>query len=173
MGYEEGALKQHDCEWVASAGAWVYDYVDVSRDKPHTNWADRLNWGVDAAVGYGSWSFTGAYSTVVFDQSDVGVDWDGYSWMAQIGYLFADTAFEIAARYDVYSVDVGTSTFGATEWGVAINYYIDGHADKVTLDLSNIAAEDDGNLQADTYAGYNVTNDGDAWLLRLQWQLAL
>ena len=54
-----------------------------------------------------------------------------------------------------------------------MNYYIDGHADKVTLDAAFIQADDDGNFMADTYAGYNATCDSDAMLLRLQWQLAL
>ena len=54
-----------------------------------------------------------------------------------------------------------------------MNYYIDGHADKVTLDAAFITADDDGNFLADTYAGYNATGDSDAMLLRLQWQLAL
>jgi len=36
-----------------------------------------------------------------------------------------------------------------------------------------ITSDDGGNVQADTYPGYNVTYDSDAWLIRLQWQLAL
>ena len=56
---------------------------------------------------------------------------------------------------------------------MAVNYYIDGHADKVTLDAAFISAEQGGNFLADTYAGYSVTNLGGATLLRLQWQLAL
>jgi len=40
----------------------------------------------------------------------------------------------------VYSYDSGSSTFGAKEWGFAVNYYIDGHADKVTLDASKITS---------------------------------
>jgi hypothetical protein len=173
MGYEEGALKQHECEWVASLGAWAYDYVDVLRDKPHTHYADRLDYGVDGAAGYGSWSFTGAYSHVTFDKSDVGVDIKGYSWLAQLGFLVPDTAWELAARYDRYSFDSGGSTFGATEWGGVVNYYVDGHSDKVSLDFSYITSDNNGNRQADVYAGYGVTGSSNAWLLRLQWQLAL
>src|SRR5438105_12058085 len=45
-GYEEGALRQHDCQWVASVGAWVFAYTDVSSDKPHINRGDKLMWGV-------------------------------------------------------------------------------------------------------------------------------
>src|SRR5204863_677500 len=34
-GYEEGALRQHECQLVASVGAWGYWYTDVLIDKPH------------------------------------------------------------------------------------------------------------------------------------------
>src|SRR5205823_5606887 len=67
MGYREGALLQRTCEWVAAVGAWAHAYHDMLRDKPHTKFADRLAWGVDAAAGYGGWSFTGAYNHVTFD----------------------------------------------------------------------------------------------------------
>ena len=53
-----------------------------------------------------------------------------------------------------------------------MNYYIDGHADKVTLDAAFIST-DDVNVLSDTYAGYNATGTGDGIMLRLQWQLAL
>ena len=39
----------------------------------------------------------------------------------------------------------GRRRSAATEIGVAVNYYIDGHADKVTLDVAFISADDDGN----------------------------
>ena len=172
-GYEEGALRQHDCEWVASVGAWAYYYTDVLRDKPHTDWANRFCWGVDGQAGYGGWSLTAAYSRAKFDKSDVGTDLDGYSYLVQLGFLLPDTAWEVAARYDRYNFDSGASTLGATEVAGAINYYIDGHSDKVTLDASHITSDNDGNVQADIYAGYSVTGSSDAWLIRLQWQLAL
>ena len=58
---------------------------------------------------------------------------------------------------------------------MGVNYYIDGHADKLSLDVAMITPEgdDDSNALADTYAGYNTTFDSDAILIRLQWQLAL
>jgi hypothetical protein len=109
-----------------------------------------------------------------WDNSDIGNTFDGTSWLVQAGYLFPDTAWEIAARYDAYSIDPnGGGTLGGTEIGVAVNYYVDGHADKVTLDAAFIQADDDGNPMADTYAGYNATYGSDGMLLRLQWQLAL
>ena len=54
-----------------------------------------------------------------------------------------------------------------------MNYYIDGHADKVTWDVAFISPEDEGNFENDIYAGYSETNDSDGLLVRLQWQLAL
>ena len=112
------------------------------------------------------------------DANDVvGVRRDGSSWFAQLGYLFPDTAWEIAARYGMYTTDhdVRRSSVGATEYGVAVNYYIDGHADKLTVDASFISAEsdDDFNAFGDVYAGYNPTFDSDGMLIRFQWQLAL
>ena len=73
-------------------------------------------------------------------------------------------------RYDHY--EVSDSSLTADEIGVAVNYYIDGHADKVTLDVAFITS-DDANTIGDTYAGYSPSYDSDAVLVRLQWQLAL
>ena len=49
-------------------------------------------------------------------------------------------------------------TFSGNEIAAAVNYYIDGHADKVTLDVAFIST-DDFNLLFDVYAGYNATGD--------------
>ena len=75
-------------------------------------------------------------------------------------------------------MDMGTGpgqmTEGAHEFGFAVNYFIDGHADKLTLDVSFLSPDDDGEFMfSDTYAGYNILGDSDAVLVRLQWQLAL
>jgi|GEM_PF-1700305 len=175
MGYEEGALRQRSCEWVAALGAWAHYFVDHRFENPLDGnlTIDRLAYGVDAAVGWGGFSMTAAYngSTV---ESDASGSTDGFSYLIQLGFLFPDTAWEIAARYSAYELDpsgVGSS-FSGNEIGVAVNYYIDGHADKVTLDGAFIST-DDFNLLSDVYAGYNATGDSDGLLLRLQWQLAL
>jgi len=178
MGYEEGALRQTTCGWVASVGAWGHYFVDHLVENPLVKKMDRLTWGLDAAVGYGGFSMTAAYSGVTWDNSDLpGTTFDGFSWLVQVGYLFPDTAWEIAARYDSqsreYDVASPYKTFGATEFAFAVNYYIDGHADKLTLDASFITPDDDGNFLADVYPGYNVTDTSDAMLIRFQWQLAL
>jgi hypothetical protein len=74
-------------------------------------------------------------------------------------------------------MDMGTGpakmTEGAHEYAFAVNYFIDGHSDKLTLDASFIQADDAGNHFGDVYAGYEPTGTGDGILLRFQWQLAL
>jgi hypothetical protein len=177
IGYEEGALHQHGCEWLLSVGGWVYGYTDVLFDKTHTADGDILAWGLDIASGYGGFSFTAAWNSFTRSNSDIGPDVDGFSYFGQIGYLFPDTAWEIAARYSWYTHDVSGGTKSSeSEIGVAINYYIDGHSDKLTLDAAWLTGEDDGAFHTfDTYAGYwnNITESDTALLIRFQWQLAL
>jgi hypothetical protein len=181
-GYEEGALRMHECEWTAALGAWVYVYNDVAEDNSHVKFADRFNWGVDAHVGYGGWSLELAYSTTDFtDSFDTNfTDNNGWSYLAQLGFLFPDTAWEVAVRYSAYHHEFDTSPvfdgrtdFGGTEIAVAVNYYVDGHSDKLSADVAFITADDDGNNLSDVYAAYHVTNDSDGMLVRFQWQLAL
>jgi hypothetical protein len=181
MGYEEGALRQSECDWTAAVGAWAYIYNDVRNDHTHDKYADRVLFGADLALGYGGFSFTGAYNHAEYSNSSdaFGINGTGWSWFAQLGYLFCGTAWEIAGRYGQQSHEFddngagATETYGASEWGVVINYYIDGHADKLSADVSFITADDLGNLNHDVYAGYHVSGDTDAMLVRFQWQLAL
>jgi hypothetical protein len=67
MGYEEGALRQRSCEWVAAIGAWGHYFVDHFIENPlnDAQTLDRLTWGVDGAVGWGGFSLTAAYSMVM------------------------------------------------------------------------------------------------------------
>jgi hypothetical protein len=180
IGYEEGALRQNECEWCAAVGAWIHHYADAAGDHPHVKFADRTTWGVDLAAGWGGFSLTAAYSGVTFEQSGVGVEFEGSAWLVQLGYLICGTPFEVAARYDRYALDDAsgflagpTGDYGATECAAAVNYYLDGHNDKLTLDVSFIQADDNGNPMADLYAGYHVTGASDATLVRFQWQLFL
>ena len=179
MGYEEGALRQHSCEWTASLGAWINYFVDHRSENAIAQFADRLTWGVDLAVGWGGFSLTGAYNVLTWKTvaNNALPAADGYSYLIQLGYLFPDTAWEIAARYSLYNHDPKGAqvAWEAHEWAAAVNYYIDGHADKVTLDVAFISPTKNlgGNFLADTMAGYNATGTSDGTLIRLQWQLAL
>jgi hypothetical protein len=176
MGYEEGALRQHECEWLLSVGAWAFAYTDIYNDKKHTSYGDVLCWGFDAAAGYGGWSATAAYNWWERRDADFFDDYEGWSWLAQVGYLFPCTAWEVAARYSAYHSEYETSSqaAGASELGFAVNYYVDGHSDKLTLDVALIdGSYEDGNYFTEVYTGYRYTYDGDAVLIRFQWQLAL
>jgi hypothetical protein len=176
IGYEEGAVRQSSCEWYGSFGAWAHYYADHLSERPYIKFGDRLAWGVDLALGYGGFSFTAAFNSLTWDESDIGVDVEGWSWFAQLGYLFPDTAWELAVRYgQAFHEDgfLGGLEAGATEVAAAVNFYVDGHADKLTLDAAFLQGEDDGNFFGDAYAGYHATGDGDAVLVRFQWQLAL
>ena len=76
-----------------------------------------------------------------------------------------------------------TTAAFTSEIAGAVTYYIDGHADKVTLDVAWISSEDDGNILVydllddlvlySDYPAYWSTGDSDGLLVRLQWQLAL
>ena len=174
LGYEEGALRSAECGWAASVGAWAHFYADAAQHNPFDKYGDRLAWGVDGAFQWGGLSATLSYSAIDWDLADpFADDITGYSMLGQIGYLFPGTAWEIAARYSYYQGGPDGDEIGGSEIGVAVNYYIDGHADKVTLDAAFISGEENGHVLADTYAGYEPTYDGDGVLIRLQWQLAL
>jgi len=179
LGYEEGALRSNECGWAASVGAWTHYYTDHAEENALFKVGDRLSWGADAAATWGGFSATAAFSAGTWDGSDVGQNFDWMSWFVQVGYLFPGTAWEIAARYGAHSIeyatdsDLGDSTYGQTDWGVALTYYIDGHADQVTLDATFVGYEDEGGYIGDVYAGSSAADVSDAILIRLQWQLAL
>ena len=62
---------------------------------------------------------------------------DNHGYYVQAAYFIIPKKLQIAARYSAYEANIGSNTFSeATEIGVAVNYYIDGHADKVTLDVA-------------------------------------
>jgi hypothetical protein len=178
IGYEEGALRQMTCEWYGEAGAWVHYYADRV-DKPHTVIADWLNFGVDVALGYGGFSFTGAFTVQEFtDSISYGGDFSGTAWLAQVGYLFPDTAWEVAARTSGYGQDFESDPgYTIVEYAIAVNYYLNGHGNKASLDFAIIQTGDNVGKSAiltDFYAGYqNVSVDDQAMFLRFQWQLAL
>jgi hypothetical protein len=169
MGYEECALNQHECEWTAAVGGWGHYFSDVTSDNPHVSNGPTWSAGVDAAGGYGGFTFCAGYTYSEWMNS---MD-KSTCWCVQGGYLFPGTAWELAARYSYLSMDMGGIKEGAREIAFAVNYFIDGHADKLTADVSFISADGAGNMFGDVYTGYEPTGLGDGTLLRFQWQLAL
>jgi hypothetical protein len=174
--YEEGALRQTTCEWYGEVGAWAHYHADRV-DKPHTIISDNLAFGVDLALGYGGFSFTGAYTMVNWADNifNAGNDVDVTMLLAQLGYLFPGTAWEIAARFSSVNLDVGSVDGTLTEIAGVINYYLNGHANKLSLDVSLLEEQDADTDYLDVYTGIHDIDalDDTAILLRFQWQLAL
>jgi hypothetical protein len=226
-GYEEGALRQNTCTWYGELGAWAYyqadrrDWSNLNTNPViHFDTSTHLRLGADLQLGYGGLSFTGAfnYLDTQFENNELlgggvagnpGVgDYTGTAILLQAGYLFPCTAWEIAARFSTITLTEGATANGAaarpevegtlSEFGAAINYYLNGHGNKLTLDAAWITASDQVtavglNGLVDAYAGYagfyqasNFANgqlapaagaakstDNDVLLIRFQWQLAL
>ena len=178
IGYQEGALAQETCGLYGEIGAWGFYYADRF-DKPHTVVADCTRYGVDLALGWGGFSFTGAYTlgtdADVFGSTN---DVDYTAWLAQIGYHFPGTAWELAARASSYDFDPSTGGGGSTsELAFAISYYLNGHGNKFTVDISFFEGNDAQSILIwDAYTGigsYASGNETFGSLLRFQWQLAL
>ena len=99
--------------------------------------------------------------------------------LVQLGYLFPGTAWEIAARASGWDLEV----FGDAalmEYAFGVNYYLNGHGNKLSIDAAFVEGKTFGALIFDPYAGYpgsapgTGTGDGSyGMLLRFQWQLAL
>ena len=178
IGYEEGALRQQTCQWYGEAGVWAHYYADRS-DKPHVSWGDILNWGIDVALGYGGWSFTAAYGAATIADGDTGPstidDVEQTNYLVQLGYHFPGTAWEIAARANGIDVENGPFDGGLTEYAFGVNYYLNGHGNKLQLDVSFLEASDDWFGIPSVYPGYQggFDNENSAVLIRFQWQLAL
>ena len=184
IGYEEGALRQQTCGWYGELGAWAQIYNDRF-DKAHTTDVDYTAYGLDLALGYGGFSFTAAATIIDLAEFSVagGEDVDALIWLAQLGYHFPGTAWEIAARVSAVDTDfgmVGNDGDGTIfEYALGVNYYLNGHGNKLQLDVSFLETEDSAFLWYDYYPGYQPLGDpggndtAEAILIRFQWQLAL
>ncbi len=134
------------------------------------------------ALGYGGWSFTGAYNLGT-DEDGAGATLDTTMYLVQLGYHFPGTAWEIAARASAYDADrgVGFALGGflgngaVSEYAFGVNYYLNGHGNKLSLDVSFLEAGDQARGIYAPYPGYQagLANENSEILLRFQWQLAL
>ena len=68
---------------------------------------------------------------------------------------------------------LGNGTVNEIAFGV--NYYLNGHGNKLQLDVSFLEASDDWSGIPSVYPGYQggFDNENSAVLIRFQWQLAL
>ena len=98
--------------------------------------------------------------------------------LLQLGYMFPGTAWEIAARWSTVDVDLGGGSDGSvTEIAGVVNYYLNGHGNKLSLDVTALSEDDDA-LELpifDAYTGIQplIGPDNSGLLIRFQWQLAL
>ena len=187
IGYTEGALQQNTCQWYGELGAWANYYadrIDGGRSGlfPHTALYDRLAAGLDLALGYGGFSFTGAFTYFDLSGSDIFNDEEWMLFLVQAGFHFPGTAWEIAARWSSYTRTIkgalGDIEPTTNELGFAVNYYLNGHGNKLSLDFSYFDASADG-LQGggyfDMYSGVPLgfNSNDTSYIVRFQWQLAL
>ncbi len=175
IGYQEGALNNDTCSWYGEAGAWAYYYADRV-DKNHEVISDTLLWGLDLAMGYGGFSFTGAFTMGDFaDVGGSGEDITYTAYLAQLGYHFPGTAWEIAARWSSWTLDADSASeeTTTTEYAFGVNYYLNGHSNKLQLDVTLLSGEDI--LFPDVYGGwlFGIGDEDYVTLFRFQWQLAL
>ena len=181
IGYTEGATRFNSCTWYGEIGVWGSYYADRF-DKPHVAVGDRAIAGLDLALGYGGFSLNGSFTWFKFKGSDLGIareEW--YIGHLQLGYMFPGTAWEIAARGSYYERKIGSGNElkpTTTTFGAGINYYLNGHSNKLQLDFTWIKAEADGEAGGgymDVYPGVPLgfNSDGSHMLFRFQWQLAL
>ena len=176
IGYTEGALNNQSCQWYGELGAWAYYYADRF-DGPHTQVTDAVRFGLDLAMAYGGFTLNAAFN-ITNDENAAGAKLDTTSYLVQLGYHFPGTAWEIAGRYSAFDLDPNVGTGGAvSEFAFGINYYLNGHGNKLQLDAAWVSGSDAGSvLIFDPYTGYNPGGVGDnnyGMLLRFQWQLAL
>jgi hypothetical protein len=189
IGYTEGALQQATCQWYGELGVWGHYYADrydggAGGILSHTAVYDRLAAGLDLALGYGGFSMTAAATYFEAKSSDYVLpsDEEWMLYLVQLGYHFPGTSWEIAARYSGYTRTIkavgGDVEPTTSELGVAVNYYLNGHGNKLQFDFSYFDASADG-LQGggwyDMYAGVPLgfNSNAGSMLFRFQWQLAL
>lgn len=174
--YEEGALRQSTCEWYGEIGAWGYFYADRT-DGAHTLRGDTLNFGADLALGYGGFSLTGAFTIGSVEDIPGEDKIETTAFLAQLGYLFPGTAWEIAGRFSGVNVTQGAFDGTLTEIAGVINYYLNGHGNKLSVDVTSITAKDSNLNFFDVYTGIHPLTGGatedSSIMIRFQWQLAL
>lgn len=185
IGYQEGALRQKTCQWYGEVGAWGYYYADRF-NLPQTKVTDSWRAGADVALGYGGFSFTGA-GNFGSDTDAASNDMTHLALLAQLGYHFPGTAWELAARFSSYKVEnpapafvlavppngaaaltqhpllspagVGSATVSEIAFGV--NYYLNGHGNKLQVDVALVSGNNAAStLLFDPYTGYPGNPNG-------------
>lgn len=108
------------------------------------------------------------YGAYVAAYSEFGDD-DAYDWGAvgQVGYMLNDK-WEVFGRYSY--VDLEDVDEELHEITAGVNYYVQGHSAKFTIDVGYLP---NGAGGADTGLGYVDSGDEDQFVLRSQFQLLI
>ena len=119
-----------------------------------------------------------AYSAIDLSEQDFNgnPDREEFAWLVQLGYHFPGTAWEIAARASGFEDETSGDEGDVIEYAFGINYYLNGHGNKLQLDIAFIEGSGDDEDGFDAfYPGYQdgLADDSSAIMLRFQWQLAL
>jgi hypothetical protein len=157
--FVENALAMRRRQFAAGLGIWAYTLH-------HASQPDRELGGVDAYVKLGGFTYTGGYNRADFEDG-----YDGWSYHMQFGYHVPDTAIEFVARVSEYEDSLD---WGAREYGFGVNYYLDGARNRIGVEGAFVEATGDvGNVVGYSFPPYLPTGDGDAWTVKLHWQISL
>jgi hypothetical protein len=128
---------------------------------------------VDAQFETGPIGLYGAYVARYVDTGDDGGD-DSYDWgfLVQAGFML-NTNWELFGRYDMttFEDDQANGEDTVHEITAGVNYYLKGHAAKVTIDVTWLPSGSPTGVSGAGIIGQ--TDDDDQFLIRGQFQLLL
>jgi hypothetical protein len=179
--YDDFSARQNTDDLLVVGGGFNWNEGDNGDVVGHTV---DVQWEPQAVPGL---TVYGAYLGVYRDFHTVaaGVEDKPYDWglLAQAGYLLPGTNLEVYGRYAYLSLDdqapAGTGTLGAAarasdtlhEITVGANYYLKGHASKITVDA--VYLPNGSPLDANSLGILPQGNDNAQFVFRAQYQLLL
>lgn len=170
------SYNEADIEMSAKPVMLVSAAYAVSRDQAgstNTNLNTRLATaalGVSDVTGYNAFAgvkYNGAsvhaeyFHRTIDPDNATKSDEDAEGYYVQAGYLIVPKTVEVAVRYEYFDPNDDASADLRQEYGIGVNYFINGHKNKIQVDFFKI--EDD--------AGKTKDGEEDS-RLRIQYQLA-
>lgn len=143
-------------------GAFHYETGDPANREEY----DGIGWTVDVSFEGDGWNAFAAYVGLNADDEPApGTDRNitNHGFVAQGGFFIPDTDWELFGRYDLIideGIDAGASDIGDGEFNTltfGANYYIHGHAAKLTLDVQWSLNEASESASLVTAAGFDGT----------------
>lgn len=113
--------------------------------------SDVTNYNGFVGLKYRGTSIHGEYYHGVIDPEKNGLSNEtGDGYYLQAGYFVLPKAVEIAARYESFDPDRDKDNDKRNKYGGGINYFINGHRNKIQADLFHIKQEKAGGDETDT-----------------------